>query len=150
MGAVALPSRQRESEALPAGFGPAARSLPAAAASSSLPALPRPNRRHFPCCPDRYVFHGVHMMLQFGSSAEGLGKPWQPGQPRFNRVVFIGAPSRPPPGLHLIVLLLHRQLFWGKRVPRHALSLPADGEACRPKLPFPTCASCFFLLQART
>ncbi|EFN51669.1 hypothetical protein CHLNCDRAFT_49195 [Chlorella variabilis] len=39
---------------------------------------------------DKYVFHGVHMMLQFGSSAEGLGKPWQPGQPRFNRVVFIG------------------------------------------------------------
>jgi hypothetical protein len=32
------------------------------------------------------------MMLQFGSRAEGLGKAWQPGQPRFNRVVFIGAP----------------------------------------------------------
>jgi hypothetical protein len=31
------------------------------------------------------------MMLQFGSSEEGLGKPWQPGQKRFNRVVFIGA-----------------------------------------------------------
>ena len=30
------------------------------------------------------------MMLQFGSSAEGLGKPWQPGEKRFNRVVFIG------------------------------------------------------------
>lgn len=40
----------------------------------------------------RFVFHGVHMMLQFGSSAEGLGKPWQPGAKRFNRVVFIGAP----------------------------------------------------------
>ncbi|KAI3439001.1 hypothetical protein D9Q98_001413 [Chlorella vulgaris] len=38
----------------------------------------------------KYVFHGVHMMLQFGSSEEGLGKPWQPGQKRFNRVVFIG------------------------------------------------------------
>jgi hypothetical protein len=36
------------------------------------------------------VFHGVHMMLQFGSSGEGLGKPWQPGQKRVNRVVFIG------------------------------------------------------------
>jgi hypothetical protein len=30
------------------------------------------------------------MMLQFGSSAEGLGKPWQPGAKRFNRIVFIG------------------------------------------------------------
>ncbi|KAL4434343.1 hypothetical protein ABPG75_000784 [Micractinium tetrahymenae] len=39
---------------------------------------------------DKFVFHGVHMMLQFGSSAEGLGKPWQPGEKRFNRVVFIG------------------------------------------------------------
>lgn len=47
-----------------------------------------------PCCPAlaacRFVFHGVHMMLQFGSSAEGLGKPWQPGEKRVNRVVFIG------------------------------------------------------------
>ena len=81
---------------------------------------------------DKFVFHGVHMMLQvgkaslplahvlltcvgrgcsincaaavtpfvacaralppaqFGSSAEGLGQPWQPGQARVNRVVFIG------------------------------------------------------------
>ncbi|KAI7840476.1 hypothetical protein COHA_005777 [Chlorella ohadii] len=39
---------------------------------------------------DKFVFHGVHMMLQFGSSREGLGKPWQPGEKRYNRVVFIG------------------------------------------------------------
>lgn len=29
---------------------------------------------------DKFVFHGVHMMLQFGSSAEGQGKPWQVGR----------------------------------------------------------------------
>eukprot|EP00887_Chlorella_sp_A99_P000670 scaffold5.g670.t1 len=29
-------------------------------------------------------------LLQFGSSSEGLGRPWQPGEPRVNRVVFIG------------------------------------------------------------
>ena len=39
---------------------------------------------------DKYAFHGVHMMLQFSSSAEGLGRPWQPGERRVNRVVFIG------------------------------------------------------------
>lgn len=39
---------------------------------------------------DKFVFHGVHMMLQFGSSAEGLGRPWQPDEKRVNRVVFIG------------------------------------------------------------
>lgn len=43
-----------------------------------------------PSCLRRFVFHGVHMLLQFGSSAEGLGKPWQPGETRVNRVVFIG------------------------------------------------------------
>lgn len=39
---------------------------------------------------DKFVFHGVHMMLQFGSSAEGLGRPWGPDEERFCRAVFIG------------------------------------------------------------
>jgi len=39
---------------------------------------------------DKFVFHGVHMMLQFASSAEGMGKPWGPGEPRACRAVFIG------------------------------------------------------------
>lgn len=39
---------------------------------------------------DRYVFHGVHMMLQFGSSGEGLGRPWNEGEERTCRAVFIG------------------------------------------------------------
>jgi G3E family GTPase len=39
---------------------------------------------------DRYVFQGVHMLLAFGSSAEGVGRPWAPGERRLNRLVFIG------------------------------------------------------------
>jgi G3E family GTPase len=39
---------------------------------------------------DKYVFHGVHMMLQFGSSREGMGKPWAAGERRACRAVFIG------------------------------------------------------------
>jgi len=50
-----------------------------------------PHATAFPAHFHRFVFHGVHMMLQFGSSREGLGKPWQPGEKRYNRVVFIGA-----------------------------------------------------------
>lgn len=30
------------------------------------------------------------MLLTFGSSAEGLGQPWQPGEKRVNKLVFIG------------------------------------------------------------
>jgi G3E family GTPase len=39
----------------------------------------------------RFVFQGVHMMLQIGSSgeAEGAGG-WRPDEPRVNRLVFIG------------------------------------------------------------
>lgn len=39
---------------------------------------------------DRHVFQGVHMMLQFTSSAEGVGRPWAPDEKRVNKVVFIG------------------------------------------------------------
>lgn len=39
---------------------------------------------------DRHVFQGVHMMLQFTSSAEGVGRPWGPDEKRVNKVVFIG------------------------------------------------------------
>lgn len=39
---------------------------------------------------DKHVFQGVHMLLQFGSSAEGAGRPWGPGEERRNRLVFIG------------------------------------------------------------
>lgn len=38
----------------------------------------------------RFVFQGVHMLLQFSSSAEGVGRPWAAGEPRINKVVFIG------------------------------------------------------------
>ncbi len=39
---------------------------------------------------DRFVFHGVHMMIQMGHSGEGLGRPWQEGEKRMCRAVFIG------------------------------------------------------------
>ena len=63
--------------------------LPRLSVGMSAPGAPS----RFPPAPARrrFVFHGVHMMLQFGSSREGLGKPWQPGEKRYNRVVFIGA-----------------------------------------------------------
>ncbi|KAK9915926.1 hypothetical protein WJX75_006090 [Coccomyxa subellipsoidea] len=40
--------------------------------------------------PERHFFQGVHMLLTFGSSAEGLGQPWQLGEKRVNKLVFIG------------------------------------------------------------
>lgn len=39
---------------------------------------------------DRFVFQGVHMQLALGSSADGAARPWAPGEPRDNRLVFIG------------------------------------------------------------
>lgn len=36
------------------------------------------------------MFQGVHMLLQFSSSAEGNGRKWQPGEKRVNKIVFIG------------------------------------------------------------
>ena len=30
------------------------------------------------------------MLLQFGTSAEGVGRPWARGEKRVNRLVFIG------------------------------------------------------------
>jgi G3E family GTPase len=30
------------------------------------------------------------MLLQFTSSAEGVGRPWAPNEKRVNKVVFIG------------------------------------------------------------
>lgn len=39
---------------------------------------------------DKHVFQGVHMLMQFGSSAEGMGRPWGHGERRLNRLVFIG------------------------------------------------------------
>ena len=39
---------------------------------------------------DRFVFHGVHMMIQMGHSGEGLGRPWQEGEKKMCRAVFIG------------------------------------------------------------
>jgi G3E family GTPase len=40
--------------------------------------------------PHRHVFQGVHMLLDFGSSAVGVGNPWEDGEERRNRLVFIG------------------------------------------------------------
>lgn len=36
------------------------------------------------------MFQGVHMLLQFRSSSEGAGRPWQPDEKRVNKLVFIG------------------------------------------------------------
>lgn len=40
------------------------------------------------CC--RVVFQGVHQLLQFSSSAEGAGRPWQSGEKKYCKLVFIG------------------------------------------------------------
>ena len=34
----------------------------------------------------RHVFQGVHMLLQFSSSAEGVGRPWREGEKRLSKV----------------------------------------------------------------
>ncbi|GLC45608.1 hypothetical protein PLESTB_001785100 [Pleodorina starrii] len=39
---------------------------------------------------DKFVFQGVHMLMGFASSGEGVGRPWQEGEKRVNRIVFIG------------------------------------------------------------
>lgn len=39
---------------------------------------------------NRFVFQGVHQLLQFSSSAEGAGRPWQPGEKKYCKCVFIG------------------------------------------------------------
>ncbi|KAG2491408.1 hypothetical protein HYH03_010199 [Edaphochlamys debaryana] len=39
---------------------------------------------------EKYVFQGIHMLMAFASSAEGVGKAWQKGEKRVNRLVFIG------------------------------------------------------------
>lgn len=39
---------------------------------------------------DKHVFQGVHMLMAFSSSADGVGRPWGPGEKRLNRLVFIG------------------------------------------------------------
>ena len=41
-------------------------------------------------CWRRYFFQGVHMLLTFGSSADGKVAPWAPGEARTNKLVFIG------------------------------------------------------------
>lgn len=38
----------------------------------------------------RYFFQGVHMLLAFGCSAEGMGQPWAADEKRLNKLVFIG------------------------------------------------------------
>eukprot|EP00798_Chlamydomonas_sp_ICE-L_P022944 gene22944-30124_t len=38
---------------------------------------------------DKHVFQGVHMLLQFSSSADGVGAPWKEGEKRTNKIVFI-------------------------------------------------------------
>lgn len=40
--------------------------------------------------PHRHIFQGVHMMVQFGSSADGVGRDWDDDEDRVNRLVFIG------------------------------------------------------------
>ncbi len=38
----------------------------------------------------RHVFQGVHMLLQFSSSAEGVGRPWKEGEKRLSKVGTFG------------------------------------------------------------
>ena len=38
----------------------------------------------------RYVFQGVHMLMGLSSSADGVGRSWKDGEPRVNRIIFIG------------------------------------------------------------
>jgi G3E family GTPase len=40
--------------------------------------------------PCRHVFQGVHMLLNFSSSSQGAGRPWDKDEKRVNRLVFIG------------------------------------------------------------
>lgn len=54
------------------------------------PRAPPPCPACCACCAHRHVFHGVHMLLQFSSSAEGAGRAWQAGETRMNKIVFIG------------------------------------------------------------
>ncbi|GAQ88818.1 hypothetical protein KFL_004610130 [Klebsormidium nitens] len=39
---------------------------------------------------EKYVFQGVHMLMRITSSDDGVGKAWQPGEKRVNRLCFIG------------------------------------------------------------
>ena len=39
---------------------------------------------------DRYVFQGVHMMMEMSSSAEGAFEGWPRGAERKSRMIFIG------------------------------------------------------------
>ncbi|GAQ82564.1 hypothetical protein KFL_001150250 [Klebsormidium nitens] len=39
---------------------------------------------------EKFVFQGVHMLMGMTSSANGVGKAWQPGETRVNRLCFIG------------------------------------------------------------
>ncbi|KAH7619466.1 hypothetical protein Ndes2526B_g06440 [Nannochloris sp. 'desiccata'] len=39
---------------------------------------------------ERFVFQGVHMLLSFGNSSEGIGRPWGKDEKKVNRLVFIG------------------------------------------------------------
>ena len=38
----------------------------------------------------RYVFQGVHMLMELSSSSDGIIRPWGASEKRLNRVVFIG------------------------------------------------------------
>lgn len=38
----------------------------------------------------RFVFQGVHMLMSISSSDEGVGRPWKEGEPRTNKLIFIG------------------------------------------------------------
>ena len=43
-----------------------------------------------PLSPGRYVFQGVHMLLQMTCSSQGDVAPWGVNEKRTNRIVFIG------------------------------------------------------------
>ena len=38
----------------------------------------------------RYIFQGVHMLMAISSSDDKVGRPWKAGEPRTNRLIFIG------------------------------------------------------------
>ena len=39
---------------------------------------------------EKFVFQGVHQMMNMSTSADGIIKPWGENEKRINKIVFIG------------------------------------------------------------
>ena len=90
-------------------------------ATASPPLTPRP----------RFVFQGVHMLMQMTSSAAGDVAPWKDGEPRVNKIVFIGEP-RPHCGVcvPLASVRMPLAMYLWARLFLSAVSLSSQGTAC--------------------